>query len=126
MIRPSLELLMPAGDFEKMRYALAFGADAVYLGVPQFSLRARENGFRKRDSVVAAVDYAHRLGKKIYITANILSHNHKVDSFIKYTDDFLKECRPDAWIMSDPGLIMMMRERHPDQTIHLSPFRPTR
>ncbi len=114
------ELLMPAGNFEKMQYAFAFGADAVYLGIPQFSLRARENGFKKRSSVVEAVEYAHALGKKIYITANILPHNHKVGSFLKYVGDFLSACCPDAWIMSDPGLIMLMREHFPDQVIHLS------
>ena len=115
-----VELLMPAGNFEKMQYALAFGADAVYLGIPQFSLRARENGFKKRASVVEAVDYAHKRGKKVYITANILPHNHKVDSFLKYVGDFLKECQPDAWIMSDPGLIMLMKKHFPSQVIHLS------
>ncbi len=115
-----LELLMPAGNFEKMQFAYAYGADAVYLGIPQFSLRARENGFKKRASVIEAVEYAHKLGKKVYITANILPHNHKIESFIKYINDFLAECKPDAWIMSDPGLIMLMRENHPDQVIHLS------
>lgn len=116
----SLELLMPAGDFEKMQYALAYGADAVYLGIPQFSLRARENGFKKKEDVVKAVAYAHDLGKKVYITANILPHNHKIESFIKYVTGFVQECQPDAWIMSDPGLIMLMREHFPDQVIHLS------
>ncbi|VAW15210.1 Uncharacterized protease YegQ [hydrothermal vent metagenome] len=118
MVTP--ELLMPAGNFEKMQYAFAFGADAVYLGVPQFSLRARENGFKDRSLVVEAIDYAHKLGKKIYITANILPHNHKLDSFVKYVGKFLSECQPDAWIMSDPGLIMLMGESFPDQIIHLS------
>ena len=60
----TVELLMPAGNFEKMQYAFAFGADAVYLGIPQFSLRARENGFKKRESVVEAVKYAHELISK--------------------------------------------------------------
>lgn len=113
------ELLMPAGNIEKMKYAYAFGADAVYLGIPKYSLRARENAFNK-ESVVEAVQYAHRLGKKIYLTANIIPHNHKVDSFVKYVGEFLKECRPDAWIMSDPGLIMLMQQHFPDQEIHLS------
>ena len=110
---------MPAGNFEKMQYALAFGADAVYLGIPMFSLRARENGFKK-ESVKQAIDYVHNLGKKVYLTANILPHNHKVNPFIKYIDQLLKETKPDAWIMSDPGMIMLMRERHPEQEIHLS------
>ena len=110
---------MPAGDFEKMKYAFAYGADAVYMGIPMFSLRARENGF-KRDTIIEAIDYAHNLGKKIYITANILPHNHKVAPFAKYIDRLLEQARPDAWIMADPGMIMLMREKHPEQEIHLS------
>jgi putative protease len=82
-----LELLMPAGNFEKMKFAYAFGADAVYFGIPQYSLRARENGF-KRDSAIEAVKYAHALGKKIYVTANIVPHNHKVKSFVRYETKF--------------------------------------
>ncbi|RMH62974.1 MAG: U32 family peptidase [Calditrichaeota bacterium] len=113
------ELLMPAGNFEKMKYAYAFGADATYLGIPMFSLRARENGF-KRETVIEAIRYAHNLGKKVYLTANILPHNHKVAPFIKYIGQLLEEAQPDAWIMSDPGIIMMMREHFPDQEIHLS------
>lgn len=114
------ELLMPAGNFEKMKYAFAYGADAVYLGVPLFSLRARENGFKKREMVVEAIEYAHALGKKVYVTANILPHNHKIESFVKFAERLLAECKPDAWIMSDPGLIMLMKEKFPDEIIHLS------
>ena len=116
---PKAELLMPAGDFEKMQYAFAFGADAVYMGIPMFSLRARENGF-KRETVIEAINYAHGLNKKVYLTANILPHNHKVGPFIKYIGKLLEVTQPDAWIMSDPGMIMLMREQHPDQEIHLS------
>lgn len=116
-----VELLLPAGDFTKMQYAYAYGADAVYLGIPRFSLRARENGFKfHQDSEVEAIQYAHKLGKKIYITANIIPHNNKVEPFIKYVDKLLEQCQPDAWIMADPGMIMLMRERHPEQEIHLS------
>jgi U32 family peptidase len=110
---------MPAGDFEKMQYAIAYGADAVYLGIPRYSLRARENGFDK-DSVLAAIAYAHARNKKVYLTANILPHNGKVEPFIEYVNELLDQCRPDAWIMSDPGIISHMRERHPEQVIHLS------
>ena len=117
---PNLELLMPAGDYEKMQYAYAFGADAVYLGIPRFSLRARENGFRDFAQVAQAVSYAHGLGKKIYVTANIFPHNSKLPSFTKHIADLLALCKPDAWIMSDPGLIMMMRETFPDETVHIS------
>ena len=94
---------MPAGDFEKMHYAFAYGADAVYLGIPRFSLRARENGFRTLEQVAEAIDYAHGLGKKVYVTANIFPHNSKLPSFTKYIAELLALCKPDAWIMSDPG-----------------------
>jgi len=114
------ELLMPAGDFEKMQYALAFGADAVYLGIPSFSLRARENGFKTLERVAQAVNYAHGLGKKIYVTANIFPHNSKLPSFTKHIAGLLALCQPDAWIMSDPGLIMMMQEHFPQEVIHIS------
>jgi len=117
---PVPELLMPAGDFEKMQYAFAFGADAVYLGIPSLSLRARENGFKKLEQVAEAVAYAHKLRKKIYVTANIFAHNSKLPSFTKHIADLLALCQPDAWIMSDPGLIMMMREHFPREVIHIS------
>ncbi len=105
---------------EKMRYAFAFGADAVYLGIPRFSLRARENGFKDVAQVAEAVAYAHRLGRKVYVTANILSHNSKVPGFIRLVKDICSACKPDAWIMADPGLIMLMREHFPSEAIHIS------
>lgn len=114
-----IELLLPAGDFQKMKFAYAFGADATYLGIPRFSLRARENGFKK-GTEIDAIHYAHALGKKVYLTANIIPHNHKVEPFMNYVDGLLEQTQPDAWIMSDPGMIMMMRDKHPDQEIHLS------
>ena len=114
------ELLMPAGDMEKLKYALAFGADAVYLGIPRFSLRARENGFKSFEQVASAVNYAHDLGKKAYVTANMFPHSHKLDSFPKYVAELLALCKPDAWIISDPGLIMLMMENFPYEIIHIS------
>ncbi|MFH0753609.1 MAG: U32 family peptidase C-terminal domain-containing protein [Candidatus Omnitrophota bacterium] len=114
------ELLLPAGDLEKMRFALAFGADAVYLGMPRYSLRARENGFRDLAQVSEAVDYVHQLGRKIYLTANIFAHNSKVALFVDHVKEVLSLCRPDAWILSDPGLILLMRTHFPSEVIHLS------
>ncbi len=113
------ELLLPAGDFEKLRYAYAYGADATYLGIPRYSLRARENDFRI-DSTVEAVKYAHSLNKQIYVTANVIPHNRKIDPFIGFVGDFLAHCQPDAWIVSDPGIIMLMKEHFPEQVLHLS------
>ena len=118
MLKP--ELLMPGGDFEKVKFAFAFGADAVYLGIPRFSLRARENGFKSFEQVAEAVNYAHHLGKKAYVTANIFPHSHKLESFPKYVGELLALCKPDAWIMSDPGLIMLMMENFPEQIVHIS------
>ena len=112
------ELLMPAGNMEKLKYAFAYGADAVYAGAPQFSLRARENGFRD-ETVFEGIRYAHSLGKKFYLTANILGHNRKIRPFLNKID-LLMPAKPDALIMADPGLIDMVKEKHPEAEIHLS------
>ncbi len=112
------ELLAPAGSPEKLKYALAYGADAVYAGIPKFSLRARENGF-KDASLKEAIATTHGLGKKIYITANILPQNRKVASF-KKSLAFYAEANPDAFIMSDPGLIRYALNEFPEIPVHLS------
>ena len=75
------ELLMPAGNFQKAKAAFAYGADAVYAGVPIYSLRARENEFRAA-SLAELIDYAHGLGRKVYLTMNIYAHNSKIDGFL--------------------------------------------
>ncbi|MBP87819.1 MAG: U32 family peptidase [Planctomycetaceae bacterium] len=113
------ELLSPAGTFKAMRYAFAYGADAVYAGQPRYSLRVRENEFNKLDVMADAVAEAHRLGKKFYIASNIAPHNAKVRSYLKNMQPVI-DMQPDALIMSDPGLIMMVRERWPEIPIHLS------
>ncbi len=112
------ELLVPAGDFEKLRYAFAYGADAVYAGVPIFSLRARENDFTLT-SLKEAVAHSHQLGKRIYLTMNIYAHNSKVRPFL---DSFceLADLGPDGFIMSDNGLIAQALRLRPDAVIHLS------
>ncbi len=112
------ELLMPAGDLEKLKFAFAYGADAVYAGIPQFSLRARENGFRDK-SIFEGAEHAHQLGKKFYLTANILGHNQKIDLFLKKIDEMVL-AKPDAIIMADPGLIHAVKEKYPEIPIHLS------
>ncbi|MEJ2544796.1 MAG: U32 family peptidase, partial [Calditrichaceae bacterium] len=112
------ELLAPAGTFEKMEYAFAYGADAVYAGVPKFSLRVRENDF-DLNKLNEAITYAHNLGKKIYLTMNIFPHNRKADSFIKVLAK-VADMKPDGLIMADPGMIMQAREKYPDLVIHLS------
>jgi putative protease len=112
------ELLLPAGNFDKLKYAFASGADAVYAGVPRYSLRTRENDFRK-ESLVEAIKYTHDLGKKIYMTMNIYAHNTKIKGFMDEMERML-QYGPDAMIMSDPGLIGLARKEFPELDIHLS------
>lgn len=112
------ELLMPAGSLEKLKYAYNFGADAVYVGVPLFSLRARENEMTYED-LVEGIQYAREHKKQIYVTANIFARNLKLKSF---RENFKKwvDLKPDAFIMSDPGLMMIAKEVDPQVNIHLS------
>jgi len=117
MKRP--ELLSPAGSFRAMRYAFAYGADAVYAGLPKYSLRARNNEFKNAIALKEGIDEAHSKGKKLYVTANLLPHYQKVNSFIHDIEEVVN-MKPDALIMADPGLIMMVREKWPDMPIHLS------
>ena len=118
MIKTIAELLLPAGNFEKLKYAFAYGADAVYAGVPRFSLRTRENDFRK-ESLVEAIEYTHDLGKKLYLTMNIYAHNSKIKGFMDEMERML-QYKPDAMIMADPGLIHLARKEFPELEIHLS------
>jgi U32 family peptidase len=115
----NLELLMPGGSLDKIRYAIAYGADAVYAGVPRYSLRARENEFWEPELVKEAVDYVHSLGKKIYLTCNIYAHNNKINSFMEAMADMVS-VKPDAFIMTDPGLIALTKDKFPEAVIHLS------
>ncbi len=118
MSKTTAELLLPAGNFEKLKYAFAYGADAVYAGVPRYSLRTRENDFRK-ESLVDAIAYTHDLGKKLYLTMNIYAHNSKIKGFMDEMERML-QYEPDAMIMSDPGLINLARKEFPQLDIHLS------
>ncbi|MCK5413187.1 MAG: U32 family peptidase [Candidatus Pacebacteria bacterium] len=113
-----LELLAPAGSFEKLKYAFEFGADAVYAGLPDFSLRARINKF-DQDQMIEAVDYAHSRNKKIYITTNIFAHNYHFDILQKHLK-ILKKNPPDAFIASDVGVIQVIKKVLPNVDIHLS------
>lgn len=113
------ELLSPAGTYKSMRYAFAYGADAVYAGQPRYSLRVRNNEFNHLDIMAEAVAEAHNQGKKFYIASNISPHNNKVKTYIRDMAEVIA-MGPDALIMSDPGLIMLVREKWPDMPIHLS------
>ncbi len=114
----SPELLMPAGSIDKLKYAYAYGADAAYVGVPLFSLRARENEF-SLETLKEGITLARQMNKKIYLTANIFARNLKLKSFRTQLQNWA-HLKPDAFIMSDPGLIMMAREIAPEIPIHLS------
>ncbi|GAB6261605.1 prephenate-dependent tRNA uridine(34) hydroxylase TrhP [Photobacterium sp. 53610] len=116
MFKP--ELLSPAGSLKNMRYAFAYGADAVYAGQPRYSLRVRNNEFN-HENLKIGIDEAHAQGKKFYVVCNIQPHNSKLKTFIRDLTPII-EMGPDALIMSDPGLIMMVRESFPDMPIHLS------
>ncbi len=112
------ELLSPAGSLRNMRYAFAYGADAVYAGQPRYSLRVRNNEFSLANLKVG-IDEAHALGKKFYVVSNIAPHNSKIKTYLKDIEPVI-EMGPDALIMSDPGLIMLVREKFPHMPIHLS------
>lgn len=112
------ELLSPAGSLKNLRYAFAYGADAVYAGQPRYSLRVRNNEF-DLEKLGIGINEAHELGKKLYVVSNIAPHNAKLKTYLQDLAPVI-DLKPDALIMSDPGLIMMVREAFPDQAIHLS------
>ena len=114
----SLELLIPAGNLENLKVAIDYGADAVYIGGEFFSLRAKAKNFSKED-MKAGIDYAHKRGKKVYVTANILGHNEDLEAARGYFEE-LKEIGPDALIISDPGIFTIAKEVWPEVEIHIS------
>jgi U32 family peptidase len=113
------ELLAPAGSLEMMRTAFDFGADAIYAGQPRYSLRVRNNEFGTIAKLKEGIDEAHARGKQFFVVSNIFPHNAKLTT---YLDDMAPviALKPDALIMSDPGLIDMVRETWPEQAVHLS------
>lgn len=118
MMLKAPELLLPAGSLEKMRIAYAFGADAIYAGQPRYSLRARNNEFAL-EQIRTGIAEAHALGKKFLVASNIMPHNAKVKTYLADMEPII-DMKPDALIMADPGLIMLVREKWPDIPIHLS------
>lgn len=112
------ELLAPAGTLKSMRYAFAYGADAVYAGQPRYSLRVRNNEF-DHANLALGINEAHALGKQFYVVVNIAPHNAKLKTFLKDLAPVIAMA-PDALIMSDPGLIMLVREHFPQMPVHLS------
>lgn len=112
------EILSPAGDMEKLRFAVAYGADAVYLGGEHFGLRVKSNNFTL-DEIREAVAFCHERGKKVYITVNIFAHNDDIEALPEYLSA-LNDIRPDALLISDPGVMMTAKEFAPDIPIHIS------
>ena len=112
------ELLLPAGTLRNMHYAFAYGADAVYAGQPRYSLRVRNNDF-SLENLATGINEAHQLGKKFFVASNIMPHNSKVKTYLQDMEPVI-ELNPDALIMADPGLIMMVREKWPEVPVHLS------
>ncbi len=112
------ELLVPAGSLETLKVAAAFGADAVYIGGEAFGLRAKAKNFSAEDMEVG-IKYAHERGVKVYVTANIFAHNYDLEGIRKYFEE-LKDIKPDALIISDPGVFTIAREICPEIDIHIS------
>ncbi len=112
------ELLLPAASLEKMRTAFAYGADAVYAGQPRYSLRVRNNEFMM-EQLAQGIAEAHAMGKQFYVASNLMPHNAKVKTYMADMEPVIA-MKPDALIMADPGLIAMVRERWPEQVVHLS------
>lgn len=112
------ELLAPAGTFEKMETAFRFGADAVYFAGKKFGLRAFAGNFSDNE-IMEATTYAHSLGKKVYITINILAHEGDFEGLKEYLDELVK-AKVDAVIVSDLGIIEFIKENAPSLTVHVS------
>ncbi len=114
------ELLMPAGNKEKLEYAVRYGADAVYLGVVDFSLRAMRKGeLITMENLKEAIELAHNLGAKAYLTLNIFAFNNDIKS-LESVMDTVKDSNPDAIILSDMGVFRIVRKYMPEIPIHVS------
>ncbi len=116
MINP--ELILPGGDIERTKIAFQFGADAVYVGLNEYSLRKAEVRF-SLDEIKEAISYAHRINKRLFVTFNILAHNKDLS---KLKSEMLKVAsfKPDAFIIADPGIVSLSQQLAPEIPIHLS------
>ena len=112
------ELMIPASSLEVLKTAVTFGADAVYIGGEVFSLRAKSKNF-SMDDMREGIAFAHAHGTKVYVTANILAHNNDLDGIETYFHE-LKEIKPDALIISDPGVFQIAKEICPEIDVHIS------
>lgn len=115
------ELLIPAGSLELLKIAVQYGADAIYIGGDMYGLRAKARNFSMEDMKIG-IAYAHEHGKKVYVTANITAHNDDLDGIRKYFKELYAfgEDRPDALIISDPGVFEIALEAAPGMELHIS------
>ena len=111
------ELLMPAGNLRKLKMAVLYGADAVYLGTPDMSLRTKSQ-FSLED-VIEGVEFCHAHGKRAYLTLNLFSHNKDVPKLEEYIDT-IRRVKPDGLIIADPGIFQFVKERAPELPLHIS------
>lgn len=116
LVKP--ELLAPAGNMEKGKMALLYGADAIYLGGKLFGLRAFANNF-SLEEIAEMAEYAHSLGKKVYVTVNIFAHNEDIDRLPDYLRG-LQQAKVDALLISDLGVWSTARQVVPDMPLHVS------
>lgn len=112
------ELLAPAGNLEKLKMSVLYGADAVYLGGKSFGLRAFGGNFSRED-LREAMEFAHARGKKVYVTVNIFPHNGDLEGLPDYLE-YLQEIQADALLVADLGVFMMCRKLIPDMELHVS------
>mgnify|MGYP000125131977 CR=1 FL=1 len=114
----NIELLAPAGDLEKLKMAIIYGADAVYLGGEAFGMRKASKNFTLED-IEEGVRFAHERGKKVYVTLNIVPHDKDMEGVEEYALD-LEKIGVDAFIVSDPGMFTVIKRTTPDMEIHIS------
>ncbi len=117
MTRTKSELLMPAGNLRKLKLAILYGADAVYLGTPDMSLRTKSEF--SLDEVIEGVEFCHAHGRRAYLTLNLFSHNKDIPKLDEYIDT-VRKVRPDGLIIADPGVFQYVRERAPELPLHIS------
>ncbi len=117
-LNKKLELLAPAGDLEKLKIAVLYGADAVYLGGTSFGLRAKAKNF-DHDTMKEGIEFAHKHNVKVYVTCNIFAHNSDFENMADYFKE-LQELKADAILVADPGVFALARKTVPDMDIHIS------
>ena len=113
-----VELLSPAGDLERLKVTLLYGADAVYIGGQKYSLRANATNF-SIEEIKEGCDFAHKLNKKVYLTLNIVFHNEDMDGVEEYIKEVV-DAGIDAFIVSDPFIISHIKTNYPQVEVHLS------